>query len=331
MRLDWHDELAPLRAEWSELARASGNIFATPEFLELWWEHFGSGRPIVAAFRDEGGALTGLVPLYRGSLARLPALRLFGHGAGDQLGPIGGGPELLARALDEAPVRAQVFLGEQLPGGEQWPGRVLSREGSPVLRFPDGSWDDYLAGRSKNFREQVRRRERKLFREHDCRYELVEDAAQLPGALDVLFRLHGARWEGGTEFERRRSFHERFAAVALDRGWLRLWLLHADGAPRAAWLGYCFEGAESYYQAGRDPAWEQENVGFVLLAHTIRSAREDGMREYRFLRGGEAFKHRFADEDDGLVTTIAGLSAPGRAAAAGAPLALAARRALRRS
>ena len=34
-------------------------------------------------------------------------------------------------------------------------------------------------------------------------------------------------------------------------------------------------------------------MGFVLLAHSIRSAFEDGMREYRFLRGGDSYKGRF--------------------------------------
>jgi CelD/BcsL family acetyltransferase involved in cellulose biosynthesis len=70
----------------------------------------------------------------------------------------------------------------------------------------------------------------------------------------------------------------------------------------AAWYGLRFAGTESYYQAGRNPAWDHRSVGFVLLAHSIRSAFDDGVQEYRFLRGQEAYKYRFAEEDAGLET-----------------------------
>jgi hypothetical protein len=43
-------------------------------------------------------------------------------------------------------------------------------------------------------------------------------------------------------------------------------------------------------------------VGFVLLAHSIRAAVQDGIKEYRFLRGHEAHKYRLAMEDPGLET-----------------------------
>ena len=116
-----------------------------------------------------------------------------------------------------------------------------------------------------------------------------------------------------------------------ERGWARLWLLEVDGAPRAAWYGFRFGGADSYYQAGRDPAWERQSVGFVLLVHTIRSAVEDGLAEYRFLRGAEPFKYRFANADPGLVTVARANGALGRATVTTAAGGLAARAALRRA
>jgi GNAT acetyltransferase-like protein len=63
-----------------------------------------------------------------------------------------------------------------------------------------------------------------------------------------------------------------------------------------------YAGIESYYQAGRDPAWDHYRVGFVLLAHAIRQAADDGIREYRPLRGAEDYKLRFAVADPGLET-----------------------------
>jgi CelD/BcsL family acetyltransferase involved in cellulose biosynthesis len=60
-----------------------------------------------------------------------------------------------------------------------------------------------------------------------------------------------------------------------------------------------------------------------LLAHTIRAALDDGIREYRFLRGGEAYKHRFATEDPGLQTVTFARGARGRSVVAGARVAYA--------
>ena len=56
------------------------------------------------------------------------------------------------------------------------------------------------------------------------------------------------------------------------------------------------------YQAGRDPAFGDQPVGFVLLAHAVRAALADGMREFRLLRGGAAYKERFATADPGIET-----------------------------
>ena len=40
----------------------------------------------------------------------------------------------------------------------------------------------------------------------------------------------------------------------------------------------------------------------MLLAHAIRQAAADGVGEYRLLRGGEGYKHRFATADAGIET-----------------------------
>ncbi len=149
-------------------------------------------------------------------------------------------------------------------------------------------------------------------------FRLAAEADRLQRDLDVLFDLHSAR--GGDQAshalaEARAAFQRDFAARALERGWLRLWFLELEGKPVAAWYGFRCGGVESYYQAGRDPAWDHASVGFILLAHSIRSALEDGMREYRFLRGGEAYKDRFTDDRGELETFVVARGLRGNAAA----------------
>jgi CelD/BcsL family acetyltransferase involved in cellulose biosynthesis len=331
------DDPESIRDEWSGLAERSRSFFATPEWQLLWWEHFGGGRELLlTAGRGPDGQLEAILPFYVWRARPLRVVRALGHGPGDELGPIGerevAGPALARWAEGE---RFDVLLAEQLPG-QGWPedvpgARLLSRGGSPVLSLDGLTWRDLMASKSRNFREQVGRRARALEREHDVRYRLVTGPDGLEEGLDTFFRLHELRFGRSSIIARTKPFQREFAAVAAARGWLRLWLLSLDGRPAATWLGFRFEGAECYYQAGRDPAFDARSVAFVLLAHTVRAALEDGAREYRFLRGDEAYKHRFANADPGLETIAMAGSAVGRAALAAAPLARRIRASLARS
>ncbi len=134
-------------------------------------------------------------------------------------------------------------------------------------------------------------------------YRLANDPACLQRDMDTLFRLHRVRWGGiETPFLQTAPFHREFAVHALREGWLRLRFLEIDGRPVAALYGFRFAGAESMYQAGRDLALGNQPVGFVLLTHAVREALTEGMCEYRLLRGGDAYKQRFATSDPGLET-----------------------------
>lgn len=322
-------------AEWGELAERSGNIFATPEWLSTWWRHFGHDRPLLGSeWRTGDGTLAAIVPLYLASTRPAKVVRFLGSGPSDGLGPIAApqdtavAAEALKRALATLPLPWDVFVGDHMVGREDWArrlgGEVVASDESPVVPIHGIRWDDFLAARSRNFRDQVRRRERKAQRELDLSYRLSDDPARLDTDLDALFALHAARWgaEGsGALGPARQAFHRDFARRALERGWLRLWVAEAGGRPAAAWYGFRFAGAEWYYQAGRDPAHERHSLGFVLLAHTLREAMGDGMREYRLLRGGEEYKARFAADDSGVTTVAVAGRLRGRAAIAAAHLA----------
>ena len=322
--------LADARAGWDDLAAAAGNPFGTFEWVDAWWSCYGSGRQL-ALWRatTPDGRLAAILPLYRAGRGPAGVLRFLGHGAADELGPLCAPADrpLAAAALRQAARDERgmtVVLAERLAGDAGWAallgGRLVRRDASPLVETAGRSWDEWLAAKSANFRQQARRHERRLGREHDLRFRLAEDPDRLDADLDTLFALHDARWESeggsGAFTEERRGFHRDFAARALARGWLRLWLADIDGRPAAAWYGLRFGGVEWYYQLGRDPAWDRYRVGFVLLVHTIRSAFGDGVSAYRFGLGPEEYKDRFADRDPGADTVVAGSGATWVAAGA---------------
>ena len=299
-----------LRAAWAELAEGSGNLFATPEWLLTWWAHLGEGDLEVWT-AGEDATPRAILPL------KLHAgeLRFLGHGAGDRLGPVAAPADAAAAAgalgtlLRDAPMKWDVFVGDDLPGAIGWTeltgARVVRRTPSPVLDLHGLDWAGFLASRSAGLRAQARRRTRRVAAEHRSVFRHVEDATSFERDLDTFFALHAACWgeRADPAFSRRaRAFHTEFAALALERGWLRLHVLELDGRPAASLLNFRFGGAEWFYQGGRDPAFGRESVGFVLHLHAIREAIADGLDAYRMLRGGEPYKVRLATRDEGVVT-----------------------------
>jgi CelD/BcsL family acetyltransferase involved in cellulose biosynthesis len=312
LRVERVEALEDVRDDWEALASATRNVFSTWEWASLWWKRFGESRTLfVHACRSADGRAVGILPLYLWQRRPFRVVRFVGHGEADQLGPICL-PEhrpAVADALRSllADARADVFLAERMAREEGWGAPLgageLRAEPSPVVRFDVETWEEFLRTRSRNFRDQARRRERRLAEQHEIRFRLAADPETLDQDLDALFSLHRARWSGTqTDFGRREAFHREFAARALERGWLRLWLLEVDGHPRAAIHGFRLGDVESFYQSGRDPAFDDRSVGFVVLLHAIREALTDGMSEYRLLLGGEAYKYRFANDDREVVT-----------------------------
>jgi hypothetical protein len=95
-----------------------------------------------------------------------------------------------------------------------------------------------------------------------------------------------------------------FARMACARGWLRLWRADLDDAPAAYYLGYAYGGEHWYFQMARDPAREEQRIGFVLLAHAVREAFGEGARRFRLLSGAFPYKERFANDDVGNDTVV---------------------------
>jgi CelD/BcsL family acetyltransferase involved in cellulose biosynthesis len=295
--------------DWASVAKRSGNVFATPEWLLAWWRHLGRGEPQIWIARDDEGPKV-LLPLFldRG------VLRFIGHWHSDVLGPVAA-PELRETAaalmrnlLESDEIAWKRFEGRDMPGDLPWTrllgAKETGRMASPVLRLEGLDWDGYLTSRSRNFRAQVRAAERRLSA-FGGRVRVCEDPSQLQRDLGDLFELHLARWGKARARElidRGAAFYTEVAGTFLELGWLHLLLLELEGRPAAALLNFRFGGEEWFYQGGRDPAFDRESPGFMLHVHAIRTAIEDGLLAYRFLRGPEPYKYRFTSEDAGVVS-----------------------------
>jgi len=265
--------------------------------------------------RDSDGSLQALLPIRpeRVRFRRVPVRALTWA-----IGDVGCPDELdvaalpdadlsdLAAALDALPWRILILgnLAEEAPNAQRL-GAALADRGHAVRRRPlwacpqlelPGSWDAYLATLSANRRQIVRRKERGLSRDHAVALtDYGED--RLEEGWGHLLRLHEQRWDGagGGAFRdpRAQRLQLRFARELATRQ--RLWLttLDLDGQPAAAWYGFVSNDTVYFYQGGRDPKWERESVGLVLMGMMIQRAIERGYRAFNFLRGDDLYKQQW--------------------------------------
>jgi CelD/BcsL family acetyltransferase involved in cellulose biosynthesis len=320
-------QLGGLEDAWRRLAETRGNAFVTPEWYLAWMRHYGGqATPAIAVVRRGDGSLRGLMSMVVTGSGLRRRVRFPGAAIADRFHPAAavvdesdvaaasfealrvGEPGTGILELERAPVEARWWRKAGGSGSARAKVAAFGRDALPYISLGDASWEEYLGGRSRHFRKRVRYLERALHKAHRVRFRMTHSQAELHGDLETFFALHERRWRprGGSSAvdDRSRGFHRTFAAAALMHGWLRLWFLELDGEPVAAWYGWRLGDVYSYYQAGFDPTHADLSVGFVLLAHTIRSAIKEGANEYDLLLGGEEYKRRFATGERSVQTVL---------------------------
>jgi CelD/BcsL family acetyltransferase involved in cellulose biosynthesis len=325
------DEDQALLDAWRGLAELRANPFLTPEWFRAWLGAYPEEEPFAIAWRVDG-EVRGVLPLVAVRSGARRLLRFAGARRGDWFTPA------CAEADEEAMALACAgLLGEERGAWNQlrldridvdsaWP-RALWADGAagriaaatprradtlPYIGFDEGGFESYLAGRSRNFRSQLGRRRRKLEREHDLRFRMTADSSELDADFETFYRLHEERWEerGGSSSgeEVVKRFHRSFAAVALERGWLRLWIAEADGKAAAVWYGWRLGYRYCYSLSGLSKEYEPLALGTVLLAHTIEQAADEGASIYDLMWGDEGYKSRFETGRRDAATWVLGRS-----------------------
>jgi len=343
-----------MREEWNQLLESSraATVFLSWEWLHTWWTHAPvAGRVAILAVR-RGALLVGLAPFRsRRDLCGAERFEFLGTGrvGSDYL-------DVIAREGDEAAVVAalashvtrngaildlkQVRVTTSSAAGlarELVPSRYVVRVARthrcPYIDLAGLTWDGYLASLGSEHRYNFRRKLRKLEAKHTLRIESATSEASRRALLPVLFDLHQRRWSerGGSDgLAGLEAFHEHFSQLALERGWLRLFVLRLDEIPAAVLYGFRYGRVFSFYQSGFDPSFRNASVGLVALGIAIRGAIEEEAGEFDLLHGQEPYKFHWASRSRRLGRIAAYPNgAAGRLALGQATAVEAARRVLR--
>ena len=324
-------EFDQIEEEWNDLFRRSGceNVFLSFGWMSTWWTHFGKGQLALIAVREPGGQLAALAPFY--VLRRLPPgrARRLGFLADERVGS--DHLEILCDpAFEDAAVEeiARVLFAHrdlwdyiELRNAADSPlsaalSDALTSRGMHVhetdrhaccyVALPD-SFEHYLGGVRIRLRANFRRCWRHLQREHHAECVAFSSQAGIERHFPELLALHRMHFE-----ERKSSsaflapglpeFHTDAMHVLAAQGFVRLFLLEADGETAAALYGFVVGRNFQCYQCGMRPAWRHYGAGQVLFGKTIAGAIELGLTTFDFLRGAEPYKARWADRTRDDVT-----------------------------
>ena len=333
---------APGVEEWRALndRARSGCMFLSPDWLLPWWDHFGEGREQQIVCVREGGKLIGLLPLFA-ETARFGGVRarrvaFLGEDTGcdflDVLAEPGREREVLDHCLERLlglpwdvcdldGLWRESFTAGQLAARFPPRGKAISRDARLRYVCPHiplaGTWDEYLKGLGR--RENLRRREKWLFRQPGVSISCARTPEQAGRAVEEFLALHRARWaaEGGSDgltSERHEQFHREVALRLAHAGGLRMYTLQAARRPVASVYGVVHQGRFNYYQSGYDPNWASRSVGLLLLARTVQDAFAEGLQEFDFLRGNEGYKGEWARGERWTIQLRLWRGARGRAA-----------------
>jgi CelD/BcsL family acetyltransferase involved in cellulose biosynthesis len=320
--IESEEDLAGLLGIWDELAVANRLPYGAPAWMLSWWHHLAPRSAqlrVVTAW--EGNELVGIVSLYTApeSGGVLNCRLLGARYGGTPLGPLavaGREPEvagLLGASLRGMRPRPRVFHFDGIRSDspwvaslkEEWPGpgsplmQVDARRPTPVVHLEGRTFDEWLAGQSKNFRQNLRRKQRQL-EDLGATFRMSGSTEEAERDLEHFVRLHESRWDwrGGSGRIRAstKDFLAELARELLPLGRFRLWSIEVDGVPISSHLFVSAGGRTNYWLGGFDDAWGRYSPAMITLLFGIQHAAEQGDSEVGLGAGRQGYKGRFTAE-----------------------------------
>jgi len=310
---------------WDKLATTARLPYCTPAWMLGWWKHARpDGARLRVAVALDGAELVGIAPCYAVREHGVEHMRLLASSISHRTQPVAAprkereAADAIARVLADARPGIVVFDG--VPQGSPWPGllcgawptrlrpgrRVTETMGAPVLTLAGTDFDAWFAGRSSNFRSQMRRARRSL-EEQGATVRLASTAAEIEQDIGAFIQLHHARWDhrGGSDAVDQgvERMLQEVAPELVQAGRLRLASVATADATVAVQVMAAADGEVSYWLGGHDDAWARSKPALVALLAAVEDAF--ARKEERLDLGGGThdYKLRFADGQEVLQWT----------------------------
>ena len=293
------------------------HVFATPEWHRVWWEEFARDKELLVLEMVRDGRTVAIVPLYRKRDGDKKILRFVGGiDLTDYLGPICAPDDRRAVAhgliawLQSTDVEWDELDAHNLPVPLGFADFLVERadtcdfrfavdqeETAAVLPLP-ADWDAYLARLDSKERHELKRKRRRLYRDHPDAIFRTATPETLEGDMKLFVDMHrGAEGHKG-HFMRPEiaTFFDRMARAFMPLGWLRLDFLEIGGRAVASTFAFELDGVLYLYNSAYEPDAGRASPGLMLAAHLVEESIEQGRKTFDFLRGPERYKYQLGSQ-----------------------------------
>lgn len=286
--------------EWDELVAA---MTVPSPFLRSWWLEAvdeGAGAYVLVLDDDR---LAGGLPLAKRALPGLTVYRFIGQGTlcPDHLDVVAR-PEVVPavtealaqwaarrgnRLFDLSGVAEQSRIPSWLPHA-----RIAPEDAAPWSELP-GSYEDYLADRSRSFRKTWRRAQNRFDRlGASVRFCGPDELGPALAAFEQMHHDRGDREQLIAELPRLEA--ALAAGVACGEAWVDV--LAAEGRTLGVAISFSTCGRLSLYQNARISDRAADNAGTALGLASVQRAVEAGFSEVDLLRGEEPYKFEWGEQ-----------------------------------
>ncbi|MBN1587679.1 MAG: GNAT family N-acetyltransferase [Candidatus Omnitrophica bacterium] len=313
-----------IKSQWEALHSEAGanRFFLSWAWISNWWKHFGTPEDLRLLVFIDQDQWVGAVPFYlkQGRLSGVPGVRqirfvgdganvasdhlgflarpgyetLVAEGAADYWSKSADWDSIYLRGFPQEDPALRVFI-QCLEGHGYKVSEAPMAEACPYIALPK-TWDEYLGSLSDNMKRNVKRRRRKIEREHKIQSLSFESPAQVEEGMQALRVLHAqSKTLQGipSKFEdpAYAGFHLDLARELSRTGKLYLSALAVDGKPAAIQYGFKTGKQLCAYQTGFDPEYRQLGVFQIHFGNLIEEAITGGLEEIDLLRGDESYKY----------------------------------------
>ena len=164
------------------------------------------------------------------------------------------------------------------------------------------SKETLLASLNKKLEKKLRKSLIKLEHEHG-RVELKDysELGSLEEAIQILIDLHQKRWtskgiSGKFLDNKSRNITMQTAKYFAEKDWLRLYFLTVNEKPVAVELNFEYNKKMCCHLKGFDIDYYKYRVGSLLTLKVLEKCIEEGISEYDFMQGDEAYKFDWTSE-----------------------------------
>ena len=317
------EEFGRAATGWAELQERCGvhSIFSSHSWLMACARHLGPGERLLILLIREKGKLVGAAPLVHRPtrVRRLPAT---------EIGFLGNPLTPSCDFLFECPqTGVEVLIDHLLHKHNDWDLLSLAklREDSPTIatlrerinrsknifttditsRTPyleiSGTWEDFWRRKSQKFRKTRRSVANRVERLGPVSVELIEDEQRASMALQEFLYLSQRSWtrQQGTDLltpEFESGFLRELTRIAIQHGWLRIWLLRLQDKVIAGEFHLNDGKVEYGLRAHYDAAYASSSPGSYLDTQIVERLFLGGCSLYDMGPGVVSYKTAWTEK-----------------------------------